>query len=366
MTSAYDVPMGRSSIIRVAIAGSLLLSTACRLDEFGPAAQESTDPAATHEQPELLHPKPIRIDGWWTWLGCEQSAQSIEDQASGKSGDGKSGDGVCGWTWFGCMPSTEKSKTSGNEKAVNPRDGACEADEFPGQLAWVDGFLIDETEVTVEQYAACVAEGSCQARNLAKAMPKGWGPPKPSQFCNWGRPGREKHPINCVTWYEADHYCNWRKSRLPSEREWERAARGLGFRRFPWGDDAPAAASAVVANLADESLAEVEPDMDTILGYRDGYPITAPAGSFPAGRSPSGVLDLAGNVWEWTGSAYLPYPGNRDGQVHGQTNKRLPVMRGGSWLNPANRARCANRGTASPFARDPTIGFRCAMDLDTL
>ncbi len=278
--------------------------------------EDFVPPSAPAPEEVVKPSKQIRVDGWWTWMGCE---------------------------------------TLG--------DPRCEADEIPGRMTWVDGYRIDETEVTMEQYAACVAAGACKSGGVKLSMPKGKGPPRPSEYCNWKESGREKHPMNCVTWYEASDYCRWLGGRLPSEDEWERAARGLSIRRYPWGDAEPEERDMPVANLADGHLAKLKASMEGIEGYVDGHAATAPVGSYPAGRSALGALDMAGNVWEWTKTAYEPYLGNHDTGVAALARGDTPVIRGGGWTNLAQRARCANRADCVSWARDPAMGFRCAAEL---
>ncbi|MBW2701201.1 MAG: formylglycine-generating enzyme family protein [Deltaproteobacteria bacterium] len=301
--------MRLSRFSRWASLGLLFLLAGCRMEDFAP-------PSVPAPEEGVKPSKQIRVDGWWTWMGCE-----------------------------------------------TPGDPRCEADEIPGRMTWVDGYRIDETEVTVEQYAACVVAGACKADSVKLSRPKGKGPPRPSEYCNWKESGREKHPMNCVTWIEARHYCRWLGGRLPSEKEWERAARGLSFRRYPWGDAEPGAQDEPMANLADANFAKQEVNLEVIADYLDGHVATAAVGSYPAGRSAVGALDMAGNVWEWTKTAYLPYPGNQDLGLAAKARGETPVIRGGSWTTNAQRARCANRADCVPWARDPAMGFRCAADL---
>lgn len=165
----------------------------------------------------------------------------------------------------------------------------------------------------------------------------------------------EGHPQNCVTWEQADAYCRWAGKRLPSEEEWEYAARGTDGRAYPWGADAPT--SAHLDACGQECATNA-----SLLGMpwvalhdgRDGWDTTAPTRSFEAGKSPFGVYDLAGNVSEWTASPYCPYPGANCG---GETR----TVRGSSWADgDPHRIRAVARQKASPRARSTEIGFRCA------
>ncbi|RME42208.1 MAG: hypothetical protein D6795_21235, partial [Deltaproteobacteria bacterium] len=148
-----------------------------------------------------------------------------------------------------------------------------EADEQPVRNVCLKAFYIDKTEVTVAQYQRCVEAGGCSSTLLHQSD---WGS---DEACNWGKPGREDHPINCVDWFQAKQYCRWAGGRLPTEREWEYAARGEWGWEYPWGDTG-----------ADCDRAVMNDGEDGCGAYS-----TMPVGSKPAGASPFGVLDMAGN-----------------------------------------------------------------------
>ena len=200
-----------------------------------------------------------------------------------------------------------------NEKA----DSECEEDEKPQRQVNLPAFQIDRTEVTVDAYRQCV-----DARRCTLPDTKGRG------SCNWGVSGREKHPINCIDWNQAEAFCAWAGKRLPTSEEWEKAARGTDGRVYPSGDT-------------------LDIDKANVYESYDGYKDTAPVGSFPAGASPYGGLDMAGNVWEWTADWY------RNGETR--------LLRGGSWVDLPRRARTSRRLGTVPNSRLDDVGVRCAQ-----
>ena len=229
------------------------------------------------------------------------------------------------------------------------------ADQQPQFRATLPGYWIDKCEVTVAQY-----RNFC--RKTGREMP-------PAPPWRW----RDDHPMVYVTWRDAAAYAQWAGERLPTELEWEKAARGTDGRTYPWGNQWPPPAGS--GNFADEALKRGQPDIARLLtaagfpplsGYDDGYADTAPVGKFPAGASPYGALDMAGNVWEWCADwydrgAYSRYKGGdlTPPAVAGSYR----VLRGGSWLNDLNVAfQCAYRYNV-PTNRHDDNGFRCARTL---
>jgi formylglycine-generating enzyme required for sulfatase activity len=229
-------------------------------------------------------------------------------------------------------------------------------DEKPVHAVTLASFEMDVTEVTVAEYQACVAAAACQPATTVKQ--DGLSPAGAktlSRFCNAGRAGHRHHPLNCVDWNQASAYCKWAGKRLPTEEEWEYAARGTDRRTYPWGNDAP---GPELLNACGSQCLEMAKShgwkWPSMYAGTDGFADTAPAGSFPKGQSPFGVLDMAGNVWEWTGTQYCDsYAASKQCMDH-------RVTRGGSWSNGilAN-VRATYRNGSVPTDRSIYLGFRC-------
>ena len=209
--------------------------------------------------------------------------------------------------WMGC-----NDKVQGDD---------CEEDSKPGRSVFVDAFSIDRTEVTVAEYRKCVDAKKCTDSGLN--MPwEGEGTPARADDCNWGKSGRDTHPINCVDWSQANSYCKWAGKRLPTEAEWEKAARGTEGLWYPWGNE--------------------EFDFDHPQGnfHSNGM---MPVGSFPASKA-YGLQDMAGNVWEWVADEI----------------DRKRMLRGGSWYDHPVKADASLRRANPPDFRLDYVGFRCA------
>lgn len=207
------------------------------------------------------------------------------------------------------------------------------ASELRTRIAHVGAFSIDRTEVTRAQYRACVAIGRCA----------------PSDEVEEVGASTDALPVVGVDLRRAERYCAAVGGRLPTEEEWARAARGGDERMFPWGAvyDPGLANHGRPPGLEDPS---------------DGFLRAAPVGSFPGGASPFGVLDLAGNVWEWTASS----PTEDDLSLLGAavSPETLRVLRGGSFLHPAHALRTTARNFAAPIDLSTAdLGLRCAYDL---
>jgi formylglycine-generating enzyme required for sulfatase activity len=203
-----------------------------------------------------------------------------------------------------------------------------DADALAPTTRAMAAFCIDRTEVTVAQYRACVASGACPAPETTISFP-GYGPPEPmrtelSRFCNAARADHADHPMNCVDEATASLYCKWEGARLPAEEEWEYAARGPSGARFPWGASSPRGELCWDRRMTAQG--------------------TCAAGQYPAGASPVGALDMAGNVWEWTSS-----------RLDGSN-----VVRGGGWTNFLPRLVSSTyRWPLVATTRLNCLGFRC-------
>jgi formylglycine-generating enzyme required for sulfatase activity len=247
------------------------------------------------------------------------------------------------------------SRTSPNPKSVSAERKAAAVTTKPGETmqvavmvrlpggtytmgetkktVTVQPFLLDVTPVTVAAYEACVKAGKCSA-------------PGDGGYCNWGKSDRASHPVNCVDWDQATAYCAWAGKRLPAEEEREWAARGAEQgTKYPWGNDGPADQLCWNGGAVRRSARD--------LG-------TCEVGSFPAGDSPQGLKDLAGNVWEWTSTETLE---GRRATAQRSASDWDPslVMRGGSWYNGYSWSfPAANRSMQRRSYRNDYLGFRCA------
>jgi formylglycine-generating enzyme required for sulfatase activity len=240
----------------------------------------------------------------------------------------------------------------GGSFAMGSEDRDANENEKPVHTVAVASFRLDRREVTVAEYDACVHAGRCSEPEPYREQRGDF-----HASCNWRHPqGRRDHPVNCVDFHQATAFCAWAGKRLPTEEEWEYAARGgAEERKYPWGNQQPdssrlnACGTECPPNLVAKRLYATPP----MYQASDGWPETAPVGSFPAGASKDGVFDLAGNVWEWTASPYASYDG--------RTHEEKRVLRGGSWGGGDPRTeRTTNRFRLEPNARAQFLGFRCA------
>lgn len=219
--------------------------------------------------------------------------------------------------------------------------------ESPERNVNVDAFWIYQHEVTNGMYMACVAERACPRVQQTYSR---------TRHTYYGDPRFDDFPVIYVNHLSAQAYCVWAGGRLPREAEWEKAARGKDGRLFPWGWEP---ATSEQANFCDRGCEGLISDSS----MNDGFPDTAPVGSFPAGISPYGAYDMAGNVWEWVQDYFQPtYPrGDLDNPV-GPASSRHRVIRGGSWSNPSAGVRIVQRDGVRPDLSLDTLGFRCVVE----
>ena len=195
---------------------------------------------------------------------------------------------------------------------------------YPAHPVSVDAFYIDKFEVTNALYKNCVDAGGCSL---------------PGDVVKYNNSKYANHPVVYVDWDQATAYCAWRGVRLPGEAEWEKAARGTDGRAYPWGNDAP-----------NKDLAN----------YGKTVGDTTVVGSYEKGKSPFGVYDMAGNVWEWVADWYTVYPGNTTSMGSTDYGTKYRVLRGGSWYYDTGYMRVIFRNWGHSDAKSEYYGFRCA------
>jgi eukaryotic-like serine/threonine-protein kinase len=237
--------------------------------------------------------------------------------------------------------------------------------EKPAHQVALEPFCIDEFEVTVDKYRACSDGGRCKRAGttndwatITEKERKSFDP-----LCNIRDPqGRSNHPVNCVDWEMAEKFCREQGGRLPTEAEWEFAARGPDGRKYPWGDDDPAAGHLNACGKECVAWGQKNGiEEKAMYEADDGFPNTAPVGSFPKGASRYGVQDVVGNVWEWVADWYGDYGKDEQKGPKGPAAGDEKVIRGGAWnASYPSWVRPTFRYKDAPTKRSYGIGFRCA------
>ncbi len=210
------------------------------------------------------------------------------------------------------------------------------ANELPDHEVVLDDFWIDRMEVSNAAYRRCADAGKCR---------------RPTSSAQTRRLAVDNHPVTMVRWFDARGFCAWVGGRLPTEAEWERAARGWSGRRFPWGHNY----NPSIANHGRVALVRLDDS--------DGFAELAAVGSFPQGRTLEGVYDMAGNVEEWVADWYSNrYPESGQNNPKGPAIGDFKTVRGGSYVDGGAWLRGAARARALPSLAQPWRGFRCAYD----
>jgi formylglycine-generating enzyme required for sulfatase activity len=201
-------------------------------------------------------------------------------------------------------------------------------DEAPAHEVDVPAFEMDQFEVTNADFAQFVEATGHQTDAEKAGLSRTWRD---------AAEGKDNHPVVYVSWNDAVAYCEWVGKRLPTEAEWEKAARGTEGWIYPWGNDY---------------------DASKLNGKDSGLRGTAAVGSFSAGASPYGAEDMGGNVWEWTADWYEAYPGSSFQSPY--YGGKYRVLRGGAWFETAEFVRTTTRNATSDTAANDDLGFRCA------
>jgi formylglycine-generating enzyme required for sulfatase activity len=204
-----------------------------------------------------------------------------------------------------------------------------DSSEIPEHSVYLDAFWIDQTEVTNAMYAKCVTADACQAPASTRSY---------TRESYYGNAEFDNYPVVYIAWNDAKLYCKWAGGDLPTEAQWEKAARGTDGNIYPWGNAAPD---------------------KTRLNYSQGVGDTTQVESYPTGASPYGALDMAGNLWEWVADWNGSYPSVPSRNPTGPTSGTIHMIRGGSWGSAVFSARTSARG-GSPGDGNFYIGFRCA------
>ena len=207
--------------------------------------------------------------------------------------------------------------------------------EGPEHAVFVDAFYIDKHETTIRRYGTFLEA-------TKRSEPFYWSEVQPARDGD--------RPVIGVDWSDAEAYCRWAGKRLPTEAEWEKAARGADKRKYPWGSEEP---NSLFTNFNGDGKRSWQ-----------GVSTLSPVGSFEAGKSPYGLYDMAGNVWEWVADWYDVnyYRTGANRNPKGPEKGTMKVIRGGAWLTSADNIRTTRRNNDPPMNRFLYVGFRCAQD----
>ncbi|MFA5625411.1 MAG: SUMF1/EgtB/PvdO family nonheme iron enzyme [Bradymonadales bacterium] len=260
-----------------------------------------------------------------------------------------------GWTGETCatpdrvrIPSTGKT-TNFIMGKISDDDPWNRSSELPTRTITLSAYYIDRYPVTAASYALCVAAGRCTK-------------PQNGSYATYDNAEKQDHPVNLVLWEQAKSYCEWAGGRLPTEAEWERAAKGTKNFLFPWGNNCP-------QNCNTEFCKDSPWSADTAkcncsVSYcAEQYTATSPVNAFKNGKTPEGVYDLSGNVWEWVQDWFAIYPSENETDPQGPEKGEGRVLRGGGYSNGSVYLRSITRGKKNPEETNYSCGFRCAYSL---
>ena len=292
-----------------------------------PLAAQSSAPAATASAPAAMASAPAAV------ASARDDGEADEPRAA--PGDNPYEESVPSRSAMVRQPVIAQDgmlRLPGGRFVMGSSSAHAPLNERPARATSIAAFWLDRTEVTVGAYRACVDAGACPR------------PARASAACTFDA-GDPELPVSCVHWSDADAYCRSTGRRLPTEREWEYAARGGLAASFPWGGGASCANAVTLVNDQSGRSCAVRP---------------ARVGTHPSGASVFGLQDMSGNVEEWTGDWYVeslgPGPAPRAGAAH--------VLRGGGWLSAPSQSRTTSRDWGSALEAGPNAGFRCARDAE--
>jgi formylglycine-generating enzyme required for sulfatase activity len=298
-----------------------------------PFDPESDGQVSSHDKPEMVMEPPIDADPGDTWIRPFDGAVMV------------------------FVPGGTFQMGIGTDQAA-----AAGWNEHPEHPVYVDSFWIDKYHVTNKQFAEFLFMRGNQLENGVA-----WYDDE-SEFgllekrLDLYKPylGFEDHPVIGASWYGAQNYCDWIGGRLLTEAEWEYAASGPENRLYPWGNEFDCR----VGNFHDWTDEDVPVSFPGERGC-DGFDFTSPVDAYPGGASWVGVLDMAGNVWDWVADwSVYPYPSGYQINPTGPESGTNKIVRGGSWDNYHWGVRTTIRGDYYPSVRSPYIGFRCAYPVD--